>query len=398
MIYENEQNTNILYKGNKIDPNRVSDPEVMPLYLSTAHNVADLDDLQNTYDRKGYAYTRSHNANRDGIAELMTYLEQSENSVITNTGMSAISTTLLALLTSGDHVVADKTLYGESIDFLKTLSKYGILVDFVDITNLDEVASVINANTRILYTETVSNPMMTVANIKAIADLAHSHQSYLIVDNTFMTPVLFHALTDGADVVINSLTKFANGHGDVTLGSISAKAEIIEKIYNLQVLLGTTGDPFDSWLATRGIRTLDLRVKKQSSNALSLATFLENHQLISKVYYAGLKSHPQHDLAEAQFSNQYGGMLSFELKGDRQTINKFLQELNLTKYAMTLGGIRTTISHPVSSSHYDTPEEEKAKIGITDQLLRVSVGIEDEADLIHDFEYALSQIELEEGE
>ncbi|WP_273711369.1 trans-sulfuration enzyme family protein [Leuconostoc mesenteroides] len=327
MTYKNEQNTNILYKGNKIDPNRVSDPEVMPLYLSTAHNVADLDDLQNTYDRKGYAYTRSHNANRDGIAELMTYLEQSENSVITNTGMSAISTTLLALLTSGDHVVADKTLYGESIDFLKTLSKYGILVDFVDITNLDEVASVINANTRILYTETVSNPMMTVANIKAIADLAHSHQSYLIVDNT-----------------------------------------------------------------------LDLRVKKQSSNALSLATFLENHQLISKVYYAGLKSHPQHDLAEAQFSNQYGGMLSFELKGDRQTINKFLQELNLTKYAMTLGGIRTTISHPVSSSHYDTPEEEKAKIGITDQLLRVSVGIEDEADLIHDFEYALSQIELEEGE
>lgn len=380
MTYKNEQNTNILYKGNKIDPNRVSDPEVMPLYLSTAHNVADLDDLQNTYDRKGYAYTRSHNANRDGIAELMTYLEQSENSVITNTGMSAISTTLLALLTSGDHVVADKTLYGESIDFLKTLSKYGILVDFVDITNLDEVASVINANTRILYTETVSNPMMTVANIKAIADLAHSHQSYLIVDNTFMTPVLFHALTDGADVVINSLTKFANGHGDVTLGSISAKAEIIEKIYNLQVLLGTTGDPFDSWLATRGIRTLDLRVKKQSSNALSLATFLENHQLISKVYYAGLKSHPQHDLAEAQFSNQYGGMLSFELKGDRQTINKFLQELNFTKYAMTLGGIRTTISHPVSSSHYDTPEEEKAKIGITDQLLRVSVGIEDEAD------------------
>ncbi|WP_273706612.1 trans-sulfuration enzyme family protein [Leuconostoc mesenteroides] len=380
MTYKNEQNTNILYKGNKIDPNRVSDPEVMPLYLSTAHNVADLDDLQNTYDRKGYAYTRSHNANRDGIAELMTYLEQSENSVITNTGMSAISTTLLALLTSGDHVVADKTLYGESIDFLKTLSKYGILVDFVDITNLDEVASVINANTRILYTETVSNPMMTVANIKAIADLAHSHQSYLIVDNTFMTPVLFHALTDGADVVINSLTKFANGHGDVTLGSISAKAEIIEKIYNLQVLLGTTGDPFDSWLATRGIRTLDLRVKKQSSNALSLATFLENHQLISKVYYAGLKSHPQHDLAEAQFSNQYGGMLSFELKGDRQTINKFLQELNFTKYAMTLGGIRTTISHPVSSSHCDTPEEEKAKIGITDQLLRVSVGIEDEAD------------------
>ncbi len=240
MTYKNEQNTNILYKGNKIDPNRVSDPEVMPLYLSTAHNVADLDDLQNTYDRKGYAYTRSHNANRDGIAELMTYLEQSENSVITNTGMSAISTTLLALLTSGDHVVADKTLYGESIDFLKTLSKYGILVDFVDITNLDEVASVINANTRILYTETVSNPMVTVANIKAIADLAHSHQSYLIVDNTFMTPVLFHSLTDGADVVINSLTKLTNGHGDVTLGSISAKAEIIEKIYNLQVLLGTT--------------------------------------------------------------------------------------------------------------------------------------------------------------
>lgn len=393
MKHHNKQSTNILYEGNKINQSRVSDPEVMPLYLSTAHNVSDLDDLHETYDRQGYAYIRSHNANRDGTAELVSYLENADQTLITNTGMAAISTTLLAILQNGDHVVADKTLYGESIDLLNDLSQFNILVDFVDITDINAVKSAIKENTKIIYTETVGNPMMTVADIHTLSKLAHEQESYLIVDNTFMTAVLFQAINSGADIVINSLTKFANGHGDVSLGAISGHFELIQKIYQWQVLLGTTGAPFDSWLATRGMRTLDLRVKKQSSNALALAQFLEGQPQIKKVYYAGLTSHPQYKLASKQFSGHYGGMLSFELKGEHQAINQLLQQLKLTKYAMTLGGIRTTISHPVSSSHFDTPEEERAKIGITDQLLRISAGIEDESDLIYDFQQALSAID-----
>lgn len=393
MAHHNKQNTDLLYKGNKIDKTKVSEPEVMPLYLSTAHNVSDLDDLHDTYDRQGYAYIRSHNANRDGAAELVSYLEKAEQSLITNSGMAAISTTLLALLHNGDHVIADKTLYGESIDLLNELSQFNITVDFVDITDSHAVESAVKENTKIIYTETVGNPMMTVANIGELSKLAHSHKSYLIVDNTFMTAVLFQSITAGADIVINSLTKFANGHGDVSLGAISGSSELIQQIYQWQVLLGTTGAPFDSWLATRGMRTLDLRVKKQSSNALALAKFLVEQPQIKKVYYSGLVGHPQHELASNQFSNYYGGMLSFELNGDYDSINQLLGQLKLTKYAMTLGGIRTTISHPVSSSHFDTPEEERSKIGITNQLLRVSAGIEDEADLIYDFQQALAQID-----
>lgn len=393
MTHQNKQNTNILYRGNKVDKSRLSEPEVMPLYLSTAHNVSDLDDLQETYDRKGYAYIRSHNANRDSTEELVSYLENADQSLVTNSGMAAISTTLLALLSAGDHVVADKTLYGESIDLLKDLSQFKISVDFVDITDINVVKSAMKDNTKIIYTETVSNPMMSIADIHTLAQLAHTKNSYLVVDNTFMTAVLFQALNSGADIVINSLTKFANGHGDVSLGAVSGHSQLIQQIYQWQVLLGTTGAPFDSWLATRGMRTLDLRVKKQSQNALALAKFLDAQPQVGQVYYAGLDSHLQHQLASEQFSNYYGGMLSFELKGDHQTINKLLQELKLTKYAMTLGGIRTTISHPVSSSHFDTPEEERTKIGITNQLLRVSSGIEDESDLIYDFKQALSHID-----
>lgn len=380
--------TEILKQGARIR-RRAECPETVPIYLSTAFNVEDLDDLEAMYKVQGYTYIRTRNPNRNALAQLVNYLEKGENTIICNCGMAAISTALLSVLKSGDHVLADRTLYGETIDLLKDVTKFGISATFIDFTNLDEVKANIRPNTKVLYTETISNPMITVVDIEALAKIAHEHDAKLMVDNTFATSLMIRPIEKGADITINSLTKFANGHSDASVGSITSTDEIIKKAYSLQQLLGTTGDPFDCWICQRGMRTMDLRVQKQMDNAAKLAAALEKYPCVLKVHHPSLESHPQHELASRIFENGYGGMLSFEMPGDRKKINEFMHRLDLAHYAMTLGGYRTTISHPVTSSHYDTPEEERLKMGITYGLMRVSVGIENVDDLIADFCNAL---------
>ncbi|WP_445487715.1 trans-sulfuration enzyme family protein [Niallia sp. 03133] len=380
--------TEILNKGAYLK-GRADSPEAAPLYLTTAFNVEDLDDLEDMYSVQGYTYIRTRNPNRNALAELVTYLEKGENSLIFSCGMAAISTALLSILEQGDHVLSDKTLYGETIDLLEGLSKFGISVTFIDFTNLEEVHNSIQPNTKVLYTETISNPMITIVDIEALAAIAHENKAKLVVDNTFTTSLVIRPIEKGADITINSLTKFANGHSDVSVGSITASEEIIKKAYSLQVLLGTTANPFDAWMCQRGMRTMDLRVQKQMDNAAKLAKALEKHPNVLKVHHPSLDGHPQNELAQKIFENGYGGMLSFEMPNNREKINEFMRRLKIAHYAMTLGGYRTTISHPVSSSHYAVPEEERLKMGITFGLLRVSVGIESPDDLIADFSQAL---------
>ncbi|PJI09556.1 MULTISPECIES: trans-sulfuration enzyme family protein [Clostridium] len=381
--------TELLEKGAYIN-SLASNPETAPIYLTTAFNVEDLDDLQARYDVKGFCYNRNRNPNRSALIELVTYLEKGENSIICSSGMAAISTAVLSIVEQGDHILSDKTLYGETIDiFSKVLSKYGVEVTYVDFTNLDEVRGAVKKNTKIFYTETVSNPMISVVDIDKVADIAHLNNAFLIVDNTFMTSVAFRPIEHGADITVNSLTKFANGHSDAVCGSITGSASLIEKAYNLQVLLGTTADAFTSWLVQRGMRTMELRVEKQMANAEKLAKALDENPYVLKVNHPSLKSHPQHELASKLFDNKYGGMISFVVPDDKEKMNKFMRRLNIAHYAMTLGGYRTTLSHPVMSSHYDVPEEERLKIGITYGLLRVSVGIENPNDLVYDFMQAL---------
>lgn len=380
--------TEILNQGAYLK-GRAETPETAPIYLTTAFNVKDLDDLEDTYAVQGYTYIRTRNPNRNALAELVTYLEKGENSLICSSGMAAISTALLSVLEHGDHVLSDQTLYGETIDLLKGLSKFGMSVTFVDFTNLDEVKRAIQPHTKILFTETIANPMMTVVDIEALAGIAHGAGAKLVVDNTFTTSLVIRPIEKGADITINSLTKFANGHSDVSMGSITSTLETIKKAYNLQVLLGTTANPFDAWMCQRGMRTMDLRVQKQMDNAAKLALALEEHPCVLKVHHPSLETHPQHQLARNQFENGFGGMLSVELPGDRAQMNAFMRRLNIVHYAMTLGGYRTTISHPVTSSHYAIPEEERLKMGITFGLLRISVGIENADDLIADFYQAL---------
>jgi cystathionine beta-lyase/cystathionine gamma-synthase len=374
--------------------NPVSHSEAMPIYLTTAFNVRDLDDLEERYKQKGFCYNRNRNPNRTALIELMTNLENGEDSIICSSGMAAIFTAIMTVVESGDHILADKTLYGETIEiFTDILNKYNIKTTFVDFTNLDELTAAIRPNTKLFYTETIGNPMITVVDVDAIANLAHLHNAYMIVDNTFMTSAAFKPLEHGADLVVNSLTKFANGHSDAVCGSVTGKIELIKKAYHLQILTGCTADSFTSWLVQRGMRTLYLRLNKQMENAKNLAEALEKSPYVLKVRYPSLKSHKQNELAKRLFKDKFGAMLTIELIDDRRKMNMFMRKLKLAHYAMTLGGIRTTLSYPVLSSHSNMPESERLKMGITNGTLRISVGIENSDDLINDFLQALTVYE-----
>ena len=380
--------TDLLTKGTYIrDP--ATNPEVAPIYMTTAFNVEDLDCLEERYREHGFCYNRNRNPNRSALAELMTYLEHGEDSIACSSGMAAISTAALTIAKQGDHILSDMTLYGESMEvFSDLLGEYGVETTFIDFTDLELVKKSIRPNTKMLYTETVSNPLITVPDLRAIADIAHANGALFVVDNTFMTAALCRPLDLGADVVVNSLTKFANGHSDAVCGSLTGRADLVAKAHHLQVLLGSQADPFSAWLVQRGIRTIDLRVPKQSENATALAQALSNCPYVKKVNHPSLESHPQHELAKAQFKG-YGGMLSIDLPDDRQKMNKFMRALHFAHYAMTLGGYRTSLSYPVLSSHSDMPEEERLKIGITNGLMRISCGIENTQDLVNDFLAAL---------
>lgn len=386
---EFSRETEILHKGAYIK-GRADKPETTPIYLTTAFNVDDLDDLQSVYDDQGYTYNRIKNPNRDTLSELMTYLENGEDSIIFSSGMAAITTAILALVEAGDHILSDAKLFGETIElFSMVLPKYGIEVTYVDFTDHEAIQNAVKPNTILLFTETVSNPMITVIDIEAVAEVAHHNDAKLIVDNTFTTSLVIKPLEKGADVCVNSLTKFVNGHSDAVAGSLTASKEIVEKAYGLQVILGSTIDPFTAWIVQRGTRTMDLRVQKQLENAEKLAKALEANPHVLKVNHPSLESHPQHHLAERIFINGSCGILSFVMPDGKDKINAFMRKLTIAHYAMTLGGYRTTLSHPVLSSHHMVPEAVRQKMGITFGLMRVSVGIENPNDLIADFNQAL---------
>lgn len=369
-----------------------TNPEQLPIHLATAHNVVDLDDLQKRYDEKGFCYNRYRNPNRTALNQLMTYVEGGVDSVCFGAGMAAISAAVISNTKAGDHIVSGDTLYGESIEiFTKILGKYGVDVTFVDFTDIEAIKKAVRPNTTLFYGETVANPVIAVPDIQAIADVAHANNAILVIDNTFMTGALCRPLDFGADIVVSSLTKFANGHSDATGGALTSKnPELVKKAFDMQQLLGNQAAPFDSWLICRGIRTLDLRVKKQSDNACALAAMLEKSPYVKNVYHPSLASCPQHDIATKQFGKYYGPMLSVEfIDDDLKKMNKFMRALKLCHYAMTLGGYRSTMSYPPMSSHSDLTREERYAMGITDGLLRFSIGIENTDDLLRDFSNAL---------
>ncbi|NLT58740.1 MAG: aminotransferase class I/II-fold pyridoxal phosphate-dependent enzyme [Clostridiales bacterium] len=366
-------------------------PETPPIHLTTAFTMRDLSEVEQVYRQKEFTYVRTRNPNRTALQQALSFLENGEETLVCSSGMGAISSTLISLLSPGDHVLANRHLYGETYDLLvKLLARFGVQHDLVDFEDLDLVRASMRSNTKMLYTEVLSNPLLSVADIGGLAELAHAGDALLVVDNTFTTPLAIRPLDFGADLSINSLTKFLNGHSDAMAGAVTGSAALCERIRPIAMLLGVPGDPFDAWLILRGLQTVELRVGRQMDNALALARSLEQNPAVRRVHYPGLERNRCHQVAEKLFTDRgFGAMLSFELESDTDKINRFMCALHFAHYAPTLGGVASSLSHPVTSSHSNVPEAERLAMGITQGTFRLSVGIENPQDLIADFAQAL---------
>mgnify|MGYP005813405301 FL=1 len=375
-------------------------PEAFPLYTATAFTANTLSEIKEAY-AQGYTYIRTNNPDRDVLASQVTALEapgmDNMASLIFSSGMASISTTIGSILKSGDHVICNRNIYGETFDvFGKMFARFGIESTLVDMDDIENVKAAIKPNTKLIYAEVCANPTMNLIDIPAFAKLAHDNGALLMMDNTFTTCISIKPLTLGADIVISSMTKFMNGHSDAILGCMTSTKDIIETVRPMRMLFGTPADPFPCWMMIRGLETLHLRVRKQMYNAAKLAAFFESDPHVIKVNHPSLDSFPQRALAKKLWSDDeaISGMMSIILNTeDEEKIDKFMAKLEFVHYATTLGGLRTTLNHPCTSSHSHMPDADRRKMGITPGMFRISVGIEDTEDLINDFKQAFTALD-----
>ena len=344
----------------------------------------------------GYIYTRLGNPTVSVLENKVAALECGEACVAAASGMGAISSALWTIAGAGKHIVADGTLYGCTFALLNHgMSRYGVEVSFVDTSDLAAVKAALKENTCAVYLETPANPNLKIADIAAVAEIAHTYNPAIkvVCDNTFASPALQNPLTLGADVVVHSATKYLNGHGDVIAGFVVGKADFIGEVrmFGLKDMTGAVMDPFAAYLILRGLKTLEIRMQRHCANAKAIAEFLDQHPAVEKVYYPGLKNHVGHDIAARQMKD-FGGMLSFEVKGGRAAGTKLVNALHLITVAVSLGDAETLIEHPASMTHSTYTEEELAASGIPGGLIRLSAGLENAEDIIADLEQALAQL------
>ncbi len=344
-------------------------------------------------ERPGYIYTRMNNPTVNALEENLAALENGQAAVAAATGMAAIGTALLSLLSQGDHVVAGDCLYGPTeVMIARELPRFGISSTLVDTTDLGQIEAAMQENTRAVYIETPANPTLKITSLAGAAAIARRHGAVLIVDNTFASPYLQRPLDHGAEVVVHSLTKFVNGHSDVVGGMIVVnRHDLYGKIKRMATLFGATMDPHQAWLILRGVRTLPLRMEKAQANAGKLAELLSRHPKVAWVNYPGLASHPQHDTAKGE-KDGGGAMLTFGVKQGLEGGRILMNHVRLITLAVSLGGVESLIEHPASMTHAAVPREGREKAGILDDLVRLSVGCEDVADLWADLEQALGHI------
>ena len=352
-------------------------------------------------EEKGYIYTRMANPTVEALENCIAELEGGYKGLGCASGMAAIHTVLATLTSAGDHVLSSSAVYGPTTTLLNTiLKKFGVDADYVDTSNVEEVKKGIKPNTKVVYIETPGNPTLYISDIEEISKLAKKHNAVTVVDNTFMSPALQRPLELGADIVLHSLTKFLNGHADVVGGIIVVKDEDTYKNFRRTLnQLGGVIDPFNSFLVHRGIKTLSIRMQRHCENSQIIAEYLEKHSLIKKVVYPGLKSHPQYALGLKQH-NGHGGMITFEMAGGFEAGQILMNSVRLCQLAVSLGGVETLIQHPASMTHFSMGKTARAMGGITEGLVRFSVGIENVKDIINDLEQALQKVEkanLQEG-
>ena len=370
----------------------VTPPKVSPLFASSVFTFESLEQLEEVYagEKKGFVSSRMDNPGCGQLELALAYLEGCPDSLCFSSGMGAISATLTGLLEAGDQVIADRVLYGGTYSFLRDhLPQRRVEVIFADTTDPAQVRSLMTERTRMVYTETISNPLMDVADLKALAGICHEHDALLAVDSTFASPWLCRPASMGADIVLHSATKYLNGHSDVTGGIVTASSDLVNRIRPVRGLLGSSMSPFDAWLVLRGVRTLHLRMAAHCRNALSIASWLERQEHVMKVHYPGLESHRGYGRARTQFGEHSGGMLSFELEGGLASASSFIAALQLVEMAPSLAALGTTVSHPGKTSHRSVPPEMREAYGIGDGLIRLSAGIDSAEDVIADLKQAL---------
>jgi cystathionine beta-lyase len=372
--------TKLLHNRHKFDP--ANGAVSVPIQHASTFHQSDIDQFGK------FDYSRSLNPTREALEDIIAELEGGVRGFAFASGMAAISTAFL-LLSAGDHVVITEDVYGGTFRMVtQVLTRLGIEHTFVDMTNLDEVKAAIKPNTKLFYVETPSNPTLKVTDIRAVSEMAKSVGALTFVDNTFLTPALQRPLDLGADIVLHSATKFLAGHSDVLAGLAVVKdEELAKRLYFLQNSFGAVLGVQDAWLVMRGIKTLTVRLEKSQSSAHKVAEFLDSHPLVNKVYYPGLKSHPQYDIQNNQAAGA-GAVLSFELK-DEETLRQFVSQVKIPVFAVSLGAVESILSYPKTMSHAAMPQEEREQRGITNSLLRLSVGLENPEDLINDFSNAL---------
>jgi cystathionine beta-lyase/cystathionine gamma-synthase len=357
----------------------------VPVYLSSTF------ELLGIATDKGWGYSRGGNPTRDRLEEALAALEGGLNAKVFGSGMAAI-TALIGSLHAGDHLICSHNVYGGTARLLdQVIRHYAIEIEYVDLSDLDALAAALKPTTKLVLVETPTNPLMQLTDIAAVAELAHRHGAEVSVDNTFLSPVLQSPLALGADIVMHSTTKFLNGHSDGLGGVlVGTKPEHAERFHLMQKAMGGILSPFESYLVLRGIKTLPLRMKQHEENGRALAAFLDEHPKVQKIFYPGLTSHPQHELAVRQ-QKGFGSMMTLEL-GSREAVGRFLAAVKLFLNAESLGGVESLASHSATSTHAALTEERRLAIGITQGLVRLSVGIEDKDDLIVDVAQALETV------
>lgn len=376
--------TDAIHFGQK--PDKESFSVIPPIYLATTY-------ARKFEDRDApYVYSRTQNPNRKMLEENIARLENGKYGFAFSSGVAAV-TAVMQLLKPGDHVITTKNIYGGTLRVFKEMQKWGIKFSFVDMTQVENVANELRKETKMIFAETPSNPFLYITDLRKLVEIRDSFNREILiaVDNTFMTPYLQRPLEFGCDIVIHSSTKFLNGHSDVVGGIVVTNRDELQKpLWYIQRAFGAVPSPFDCWLLLRSIKTLAVRMNQHCFNAKRVAIFLASHPKVKRVFYPGLPSHPQYELAQSQMRD-FGGIVTIELESI-EVIRKFLNNLKIFTLAESLGGVESLVNHSWSMSHSSVPEEEKRELGLTEGVLRLSVGIEDVEDLLLDLEQALDKV------
>lgn len=367
---------------------------ITPIYQTSNFAFPSTQDLlaYMTEEREGYIYTRYGNPTLRAAEVKVTELEGVEDAAVFSSGMAAITTAMMSLASAGDHIVSTRDIYGGTYTLLnEVLPRFGVETSFVETTDIDAMEEAIRDETKAIFVESPTNPTLKVVDLARVARLGRRRGVRVVIDNTFATPYNQQPSRLGIDIIVHSATKYLGGHNDLTAGVVAGPKEFIKKVKDMLKVLGGVLDPHAAWLLLRGLKTLGLRVERQNLNGMRVAEYLESHPKVRRVHYPGLKSHPQHSLARRQMRS-FGGVVSFEVDGDLETAIRFVDSVKMIFITPSLGGTETLITQPATTSHYRVAREERLKAGITDGLIRLSVGIEDPEDIIADLEQAFSQI------